>query len=356
LETKMMHWIWRLSEGSDEDNLGLACTDQGLMLGGTALIERRNGRFVRDASEIERLLSRAYSQNFFTDPIMPGLATVAAALNADDQGLARIAAVHLHLPDLPDRTARDGVAALDVLIKYGHKEVRKASPDDPEHPGWPAGTPGGRGGKFRPKDELKALITREIEDRITRLALRRLIRMGALAGLRITAELATNIIPVLDVIGDAAALAEAAKILAEYIELTAETKAAMDFVANGPHSLSELQVSADYQEFSSYGAFIKGALDTETLVKRFGRAGKGNEYHHIVTQGGANADNIPDAQLQNTDNVILLPKLLHEAVSAAYLEYDEDKKMPIYQWLQTQPYEVQRAEGLKILRRFGIIK
>jgi hypothetical protein len=29
----------------------------------------------------------------------------------------------------------------------------KASADDLEHPGWPAGTPGGRGGKFRPKDE-----------------------------------------------------------------------------------------------------------------------------------------------------------------------------------------------------------
>jgi hypothetical protein len=28
----------------------------------------------------------------------------------------------------------------------------KASSDDPEHPGWPTGTPGGRGGKFRPKD------------------------------------------------------------------------------------------------------------------------------------------------------------------------------------------------------------
>jgi hypothetical protein len=28
----------------------------------------------------------------------------------------------------------------------------KASPDDPKHPGWPAGTPDGRGGKFRPKD------------------------------------------------------------------------------------------------------------------------------------------------------------------------------------------------------------
>jgi hypothetical protein len=30
---------------------------------------------------------------------------------------------------------------------------QKASPDDAEHPGWPAGTPGGRGGKFRPKDD-----------------------------------------------------------------------------------------------------------------------------------------------------------------------------------------------------------
>jgi hypothetical protein len=28
----------------------------------------------------------------------------------------------------------------------------RAAPDDAEHPGWPAGTPDGRGGKFRPKD------------------------------------------------------------------------------------------------------------------------------------------------------------------------------------------------------------
>lgn len=28
----------------------------------------------------------------------------------------------------------------------------KASPDDPKHPGWPAGTPDGRGGQFRPRD------------------------------------------------------------------------------------------------------------------------------------------------------------------------------------------------------------
>jgi hypothetical protein len=31
--------------------------------------------------------------------------------------------------------------------------ISKASPDDPEHPGWPAKTTGGLGGKFRPKDD-----------------------------------------------------------------------------------------------------------------------------------------------------------------------------------------------------------
>ena len=39
----MIHWIWRLSEESGEDNLGLACTDQGLLLGGTALSGGRGG-------------------------------------------------------------------------------------------------------------------------------------------------------------------------------------------------------------------------------------------------------------------------------------------------------------------------
>ncbi len=30
--------------------------------------------------------------------------------------------------------------------------------------------------------------------------------------------------------------------------------------------------------------------------------------------------------------------------------------MTEYEWLQTQPYEIQRDEGLKILRRLNILK
>jgi hypothetical protein len=47
--------FWRLNE-TTVDNLGLACTEDGLFLGRTPLIERRGRRFVvREPVEVERL-------------------------------------------------------------------------------------------------------------------------------------------------------------------------------------------------------------------------------------------------------------------------------------------------------------
>jgi hypothetical protein len=58
------------------NNLGLACTDQGLLLGRTPLIERRDGRFVvRGRSDIECLFSLAYGRAATAQRLMPGLAT-----------------------------------------------------------------------------------------------------------------------------------------------------------------------------------------------------------------------------------------------------------------------------------------
>jgi CDI toxin restriction endonuclease-like domain len=109
--------FWRLNERT-VDNLGLACTEDGLFLGRTPLVERRNSRFaVRERGEVERLLKRAYQGALPVDRLMPGLTTVAAALNADDQCLARIAAVHLQIPDLPSEAARDGLESEDRIIK-----------------------------------------------------------------------------------------------------------------------------------------------------------------------------------------------------------------------------------------------
>ena len=92
---------------------------------------------------------------------MSGLATVAAALNGNDPCLARIAAVHLRIPDLPSYAARDQVEAEDTAIRSTQQDlaaprsnVQKASPDDPEHPGWPAGTPDGLVANFVRKRTL----------------------------------------------------------------------------------------------------------------------------------------------------------------------------------------------------------
>jgi hypothetical protein len=75
----------RLSEAGPR-NLGLAFTDDGLLIGQTPLIERRDGRFtVRTRDEIERLLKCAYGGEAPIDRLMSGFARVAAALNANDQ-------------------------------------------------------------------------------------------------------------------------------------------------------------------------------------------------------------------------------------------------------------------------------
>ncbi|HMG79009.1 MAG TPA: hypothetical protein VK591_10010 [Xanthobacteraceae bacterium] len=140
----MIPKIWRLSENNGDDNLGLTCTEQGLVLGRTALIERHDGRYVvRERWEIEQLLSRAYQSNVVVERLMPGLATVAAALNANDQALARIAAVHLRIPDLPDQAARDAMEAADILIKsVDWNPALHPRAGTPPNPGWFAPTDG----------------------------------------------------------------------------------------------------------------------------------------------------------------------------------------------------------------------
>jgi len=357
----MIH-MWRLSEAGP-DNLGPTFTDEGLVLGQTQLIERRNGRFVvRERAEIERLWKRAHFSRRApsVDSLMPGLATVAAALNADDQCLARIATVHLKIPDLQDIDGSYALEVEDALIKLAFVQsgapasedaIGKASPDDPKHPGWPKGTEGGRGGQFRPKTDAE--LTQQIKSRIARRGL----RLGLLTILHVGLDAIGNLMPGVDVAADVALVAEIARTVSEFRKLAVDAATAFDFAKEGPHTLEELQVSSSrYEEFSSYDGFVKGEPDLELIFKRFGGAGAGNQYHHIVTQGGENGDKIPAERLQNTDNIVVLPTILHEAVNAVYSGSSPVKGMTLYQWLQTQPYDVQREIGIKILRELNIIK
>ena len=148
----MIYPIWRLSE-YHSDNLGLAFTDDGLLLGRIPLIERRDGRFVvRERSEIARLVKYSFPNGVAIDRLLPGLTIVASALNANNQAGARIAAVHLQIPNLPSLAARDAMIAEDALIKYA-RDGGGASDWNPDlHPrtgtppnsGWFATTGGHR--------------------------------------------------------------------------------------------------------------------------------------------------------------------------------------------------------------------
>ncbi len=116
----------KLSSGGD-GAFGLSCTEEGLFLGHTALVERHaQGYVVRPPAELERLLARAYGTEIPLHQVMPGFRVVAAALDAHNLGLAHIAAVHLRMPDLPDEIARASLETEDRLIKSGRGDNRLA--------------------------------------------------------------------------------------------------------------------------------------------------------------------------------------------------------------------------------------
>jgi len=224
----------------------------------------------------------------------------------------------------------------------------KASADDPVHPGWPAGTPGGLGGKFRPKDAGEKAIRRQ--------ALRREIRALVLQAASLPLEVAANLVPALGAAADIAMVAQLAKTSLEFRQLDIDTKAALDFLANGPYSLKDLRVSGQSEAFSSYDAFYKGISIEEYLLKRFGRAGDGYQYHHIVEQGGVNANNFSAQELQNTDNIVRIPTLLHEAINSEYSAGFKESAGSLRRQLATESFATQFDEGIKVMQQLGIMK
>jgi len=145
----------------------------GLFLGaGTRLAALKNdGPLEFDiGGEEERilaLLSVAYWLPIPTHVLTP-INRAVRAYARNEKTLAYIHLAHAKLPRIEgghrdffrlfcaDRLLSAGVAPLELLegldIDTTPIRLLKASVDDPKHPGWPAGTPGGQGGRFRPND------------------------------------------------------------------------------------------------------------------------------------------------------------------------------------------------------------
>ena len=163
-----------------------------------------------------------------------------------------------------------------------------------DHPRWPAGTPDGAGGRFRPKDSSE-----ELAERARQLAVRAAIRIALVSGLQAIAAGLLTPVPIIGEVADALLFADLIHMTSEFDRLKMETEVAVDYARKGPHDLDELRLDPNYKSFDLFDDF-----KTE-----YGRAGDGFEYHHIVEQGGANEDNFSPEQLQNTDNIVRIPKV-----------------------------------------------
>jgi len=144
-------WPRRPPDGSLP--LGLSCDDEGLLLAGNCrLIQaclNRDGHLfyrARPASEFNALLTAAYGEPVDATPLYSAVEHIANLMTERNWSRARLAALHLRLPELTDTSAAARVLKVDALLKV------TASFDPDKHPRWPMGSQDGHGGEFRSSD------------------------------------------------------------------------------------------------------------------------------------------------------------------------------------------------------------
>lgn len=325
------------------DARGISCDSNGPTIGPIRLLTKINSTFApRPVEELNNIFAYVVERPVDCSNIVERLEAVAAAMNEKELVRAVFATLFLQLPPLSENQA---LRAARAAILF------KASPDDPEHPGWPKGTEGGKGGQFRPKNEA----AEETVERLARLAVRRQIRRELVHILsrhaaRLAVDVVGDAIPWLDAISFAATFADLTAMADEYATLQTETKIAIEFVKNGPYSLDQLRVSSVDEAFLSYSAFRKTGL-----VKRFGSPGDGYEFHHIVEQSASS--DIPERELQSTKNIIRIPKLLHEEITGQYSRsrYDFDGSS-LRNILRDASFDERWSAGIRIMQNIGILK
>ncbi|MGA8169688.1 MAG: hypothetical protein WB816_02445 [Methylocystis sp.] len=299
---------------------------------------------------MNRLLTRTFARPIDCAGLMPGLGAVARAINEGDLARAMIATTQMRLPTLSEDEASRAAAAT---------ELAKAAADDPDHPGWPAGTPGGRGGQFRPKDEpsetVKETRKKKTEAELPQLIRRRLIRetlrrvLTPQRVMRLAGEVAANAIPMVNVAADVAAAGDIAAMAADSVELKREADAALDFIKNAPYKLDDLRVGMEDKSFSSFDAFKNVGV-----AKFHGPAGDGYDYHHIVEQG--KSTDFSSIELNSTTNIVRIPRLIHEEINSEFGLRDSVTKTTMRQRLKGRSFEEQLQEGLGVMTKIGIIE
>ena len=91
----------------------------------------------------------------------------------------------------------------------------------------------------------------------------------------------------------------------------------------------------------------------EAFKKAVGSAGAGNQWHHIVEQGGKNATQFAGEQLHNLQNVVNVPAAVNRAINGIYGRMSDVPGFNRFRdYVQSLPFDEQYKIGLDILSRF----
>lgn len=158
------------------------------------------------------------------------------------------------------------------------------------------------------------------EDQATRLAVRQEIvgkALGVLVGVHLASRLRA----------DPAAIRGAPRVLEEA-------------------ALEEVRGAGPMQSFRSFSEF----------KRVMGAAGAAKQWHHIVEQTPGNVERFGAQAIHNTANVLPVDTAIHERISAYYSSKAQVAQgLTVRQWLSSQSFEAQRAFGIDILRKYGVV-
>jgi hypothetical protein len=139
---------------STENPWAVSCGAQGASVGPVPLLEQTRGKAWRPRSvaALNADLSLRYDVPVDMASKIGGIETIASALNDNNLVKAKIAAVHLRLPDIPlqpipERRPAEVVELARQLFETG---ILSKTWNPEQHPRWPSGE--SDGGRFRPAD------------------------------------------------------------------------------------------------------------------------------------------------------------------------------------------------------------
>ncbi len=111
----------------------------------------------------------------------------------------------------------------------------------------------------------------------------------------------------------------------------------------------------------TYSAEITAYNDPPKSLEELQRAAStrapGYDIHHIVEREGARADGFSSEVINNSKNLVRIPRMKHWEINAWY-----QKPNPDYNWqtpreyLSGRSWAVKRAAGLRALRKAGVLK